>query len=103
MNEVKVIAQRYAKFGVTTSMVKAIIRSGVQSGLSRRVAILGARLALSTEFHQHEYFTAEDVAAITGETVEEVNQRIDENKDELLRTGGIVQVKPAPYLRGLTQ
>jgi hypothetical protein len=103
MNEAKMIAQRYAKFGVTVSMVKAIIRSGVQNGLSRRGATIGARLALSREFHQHECFTAEDIAAVTGETVDEVNQRIEKNKDALMSMGGLVQAKSAPYIKGLPQ
>lgn len=97
MNEAKQIAKRFAKYGVTTSWVKAMVRDGQSHGMSRRVALIGARLALAQEFGQHEYFTPEDVAAVTGETVQEVIQRIEENRDELERIGGLVQVRPGAH------
>lgn len=97
MNEAKQIAKRFAKYGVTTSLVKTIVRNGQAHGMSRKVALIGARLALAQEFGQHEYFTPEDVAAVTGETVQEVIQRMEENKDELERIGGLVQMRPGSH------
>lgn len=93
------IAQRYSKYGVTPIDCMSIYNSGVEMGISEESAVIGLRLALSNRFNEHEYFTSADVAAVTGETVEEVNQRIEENKDELMKNGSIVEVSsPIPDL-----
>ncbi len=93
------IAQRYAKYGVTLIECMSIYNSGVEFGISEESAVIGLRLALANKFNEHEYFTSEDVAAVTGETVEEINQRIEENKEELMNNGSIVEVSsPIPDL-----
>ncbi|MDE5619602.1 MAG: hypothetical protein K2O29_04170 [Ruminococcus sp.] len=93
------IAQRYSKYGVTLMECISIYNSGVEFGISEESAVIGLRLALSNKFNEHEYFTSADVATITGETVEEVNQRIEENKEELMNNGSVVEVSsPIPDL-----
>lgn len=62
-------------------------------------AVIGLRLALAERFNEHDYFTSEDVAIVTGASVEEVNQHIEENKEELMNNGSIVEVSsPVPGL-----
>ncbi len=86
------IAARYKKFGITPEFVQELVRSGMAHGFSRNKALTGARLALSTEYGVHEYFTPQDVAEALGTTVEEVNRIVKENEDELMAKGGIVKV-----------
>lgn len=93
------VAERYAKYGVTLTDCINIYNGGLVCGISEESAVIGLRLGLSKRFNEHEYFTSEDVAVITGETVEEVNQRIEDNKEELLNNGSIVEVSsPLPGL-----
>lgn len=70
------IAARYRRFGITADIVNIIVNDGIQKGMTRKAALIGVRYALSKAYNQHEYFTSQDVAEITGESVEEVNQHI---------------------------
>ncbi len=90
------IAARYKQFGVTERLIKDIVRSGLEHGFSYKAALVGARLALATEYNQHEYFTAEDVAEVTGQTVEEVKALIEQNKDDFFQNGYISEVQFKP-------
>jgi CRP-like cAMP-binding protein len=90
------IAHRYKQFGVDEALVNMIVQSGIDHGLTRKASLIGARMCLIEQFKQHEYFTAEDIAEVTGESVETVNHTIEERKDELLQSGGMVEVRPAP-------
>lgn len=93
------VAKKYAKYGVTLTDCINIYNSGLANQISEESAVIGLRLGLSHHFNEHEYFTSEDVAIITGETVEQVNQRIEENKEELMKNGSIVEVSsPLPGL-----
>ncbi len=97
--KIEEIAKRYAKHGVTLTDCINVYNSGLANQISEESAVIGLRLALSHHFNEHEYFTSEDVAVITGETVEEVNQRIEDNKEELMQNGSIVEVSsPLPGL-----
>lgn len=40
----------------------------------------------------NDYFTAADIALVTGQTEEEVNKFVESNEDELLKMGAIVEV-----------
>ncbi len=86
------VAKRYSKYGVTLAECINIYNSGLANQISEESAVIGLRLALSHNFHEHEYFTSEDIAVVTGETVEQVNQRIEENKEELMKNGSIIEV-----------
>jgi len=98
IKELERIYRNYAKYGITMQNLTDIVKSR-PDGISEKGATIGIRLALSNEYKEHEYFTVQDVAEITGETVEEVNKRIEENKDELMQSGGIVEV--SSLLNGL--
>lgn len=93
------IAARYKQFGVTEQLIKDIVADGLELGLSRKVALVGVRLALGDKFNQEEYFTAEDIAEATGQTIEEVDVLIEQNKDEFLQKGYIAEVQFAPPLK----
>ena len=97
MTEEQRIAARYKQFGITLSIVQRIVLDGIAHGFSRKAALTGARLALSREFGVQEYFTPEDIAEALGTTVEEVNRLIEENKDELIKNGGIAEVTYADF------
>lgn len=86
------VADRYAKHGVTLTDCINIYNAGLANQINEESAVIGLRLALSQHFNEHEYFTSEDVAIVTGESVEQVNLRIEENKEELMNNGSIVEV-----------
>lgn len=90
-NELKRIAKRYKKYGVTLDDLKILFKQSPDE-MTEEARCIGLRLALSHEFNEREYFTSADVATVTGETVEEVNKRIEENEDELLKNGSIVKL-----------
>lgn len=93
------IAKDYSKYGVTFEECAMVYNSGIASGINPKAAVVGLRLGLSRFYNTYEYFTSEDVAAITGETVEQVNKCIEDNKDELLQNGHIIEVSsPLPFL-----
>lgn len=97
--KLKKIAKRYAKHGVTFGECAEIYNSGIANGISEDAAVVGLRLGLARTFGVNEYFTSEDVAAITGETVEQVEKRIEDNKEELMSNGSIIEVSsPLPGL-----
>lgn len=99
MEELEAIANRYSKYGVTLALVLQLYKSGMDNGISSNASVIGIRMALAGEYKEREYFTAADVAEVTGETVEEVNKRIEENKEELFKEGGLIEVSsPLPGL-----
>lgn len=95
------IAKKYSKYGVTLADCVTIYISGIKKGINEKAAVIGVRYILSLAYNVHEIFTSEDVATITGETVEQVNRRIDENKNEMVKNGYIIE--PSKYLPFLPQ
>lgn len=97
--QLKRIAKNYSKYGVTLEECIEVYESGIRAGISEESAVIGLRLGLSKVYNVHEYFTSEDVATVTGATVEEVNKHIEDNKEELMKNGGIIQLSsPIPGL-----
>ena len=47
----------------------------------------GLRMSLASAFNEHEYFSLDDVMAITGESREELLQRIEQCRQELIEVG----------------
>lgn len=95
------VAKDYSKYGVTFDDCVAVYNSGIANGINARAAVVGLRFGLSKVYNTHEYFTIEDVAAVTGETVEQVTKRIEDNKEELMQDGSIIEVSST--LSGLFQ
>ena len=78
----------YREYGVT----KADLTSAVESGISNHSLSLDAvynclRMSLASAFGVHEYFTTDDVMKITGESKEELLQRIEQYRKELIEAG----------------
>lgn len=93
------IAKKYAKHGVDMTDCINLYNMGLPLYKSEEAAVVCLRLALAERFNEHDYFTSEDVAVVTGVSVEEVNQHIEENKEELMNNGSIVEVSsPIPGL-----
>lgn len=81
----------YSKYGITEKIIVDAMNDGINNyGLSVNAVYNGLRMALSTTAakEEHEYFTVEDVMSITGETREEVIQRIEEMRKEIENQGG---------------
>ena len=62
------IYKRYQEHGVTLQEVIGVYNSAIEYEVPPQQAIIGVRLALANTYGEHELFTVEDVAAITGET-----------------------------------
>lgn len=76
------------KYGVSRETFFNMLKSGIDEyGFSVRAAYIGVKMMLAEQTGEHEYFTSEDIAEITGETVEEVNARIEELGTELQAQG----------------
>ncbi len=90
-NQLIKIAKKYSEYGVTLADCITIYNSGIKKGINEKAAVIGVRFALSLTYNVHEIFTSEDVAAVTGETVEQVNRHIEENKDEMVKNGYIIE------------
>ena len=78
----------YAKYGVTRAELEPIIDDGIQNyDLSLEAIYSGLRMSLASAFNEHEYFSLDDVMTITGESQEELLQRIERCRQELIEAG----------------
>ena len=84
---VKNILFTYAKHGITETTVRSILQSGLNLGLSLNACYNGMRMQLAMMTDEHELFTTEDVAEMTGETKEELSARIEQYRQELIEAG----------------
>lgn len=82
------ILANYSKYGVTKGELIQAIDDGIQNyNLSLEAIYSGLRMSLATAFGEREYFSIGDVMAITGESREEVLQRIEQCRQELIEAG----------------
>lgn len=78
----------YGKYGVTRAELEPIVDDGTQNyDLSLEAIYSGLRMSLASAFSEHEYFSLDDVMAITGESREELLQRIEQCRQELIEAG----------------
>lgn len=67
------------KYGVSRKWFADMLKSGIDNhGFSVRAAYLGIKMAMSEFTGEEEIFTSMDVCEITGETLEQVNKRIED-------------------------
>ena len=85
----------YGKYGYSREQFKVMLDNGVQLGLTVRGAYICVKMIASERTGEQELFTSADIAEITGETVEEVNKRIEELGEELQAAG----LNPDDYYR----
>ncbi len=78
----------YGKYGITRAELTHSIDSGINDyNLSLEAIYSGLRMSLASAFNEHEYFTLDDVTAITGESREELLQRIEQCRQKLIEAG----------------
>lgn len=78
----------YGKYGVTRAELEPIIDDGIQNyDLSLEAIYSGLRMSLAFAFNEHKYFSLDDVMAITGESREELLQRIEQCRQEMIKAG----------------
>lgn len=90
MNKETVISNilaSYSRYGVTRENLQPMIEDGIKRGLSLQTIYNGLRMSLASAFGEHEYFTLDDVMEITGESREELLQRIEQCREELIEAG----------------
>lgn len=46
--ELKRLAKRYKKYGVTLDLLKQVYKSGIDNGMSEKASLIGVRLGLSS-------------------------------------------------------
>ena len=92
--EILRLSQRYAQHGISLSLIRGLVWSGVKSGLDERSSLLGVRLALATELGEMDYFSLEDVQHALGMTEQELQEGLKEIGVEPCR------VSPAPWITG---
>ena len=89
LKELKKIEDRYSKYGIFLPQLINLVETSPDA-VSERAAILGIRMALAQEYHERDYFTIEDVMEITGETEEEVRQRMKELNVETVEIRSLI-------------
>ena len=78
----------YGKYGITRAELEPIVDDGIQNyDLSLEAIYSGLRMSLASAFDEHEYFSLDDVMAITGESREELLQSMEQCRQELIEAG----------------
>lgn len=77
----------YGKYGYTRSQFKDMLCTGLEHGLTVYGAYIGVKMIAAEYTGEQELFTSQDIAELTGETVQEVNERIEEYGEELKAVG----------------
>ena len=92
------LAKKYEKFGISFRNITRVVNSLVAEGLSHKAAIVTVRMELGNHFNVPEYFTADEIAEITGSTTDQVIEYVNEHTDDLLKSGIIAEIKSTPHL-----
>ena len=80
--------EKYGKYGCEREFLGDLLNSGIgEHEFSVRAAYNGIRMSLAHFTGEHELFSIEDVMEITGESREEILDRIEEYRAELAATG----------------
>ena len=81
------LCEKYNRFGFEREFLAGLLNSGVGEQFSVKAAYNGIRMCLAHETGEHELFSIEDVMEITGESREEILDRIEEFREELTAAG----------------
>ena len=82
------ILANYGKYGITKEELQRMVENGMKNyDLTLDAIYNGLRMSLASAFGEHEYFSLDDVMAITGESREELLQRIEQCRQELIEAG----------------
>lgn len=81
------LCANYGKYGISRKEFSDLLKDGVARGFSVKAAYNGIKISIAFNTGDHEYFSVDDVAEITGETREEVLGRIEEMRSQMLARG----------------
>ena len=81
------IVNNYGKYGITREGIEPLIDSGVSEGFSYDLVYLTIKAELSKLVGEEFHCTSEDMARAFGVSLEEVNQMIEESREELIASG----------------
>lgn len=80
--------EKYGKYGYEREFLADLLNSGIgEHEFGVRAAYNGIRMSLAQFTGEHELFSIEDVMEITGESREEILERIEECREELTAAG----------------
>ena len=88
------LAKRYGQYGFDYDKLEEMFN--IDNAMTDEAVLAMMRFTLAHEFHQEEYFTVEDIAAMWDISVEEAEKMISEHEDELMANGGMVSVSFTP-------
>ncbi|MFR3138689.1 MAG: hypothetical protein ACLTPC_01425 [Lacrimispora saccharolytica] len=82
------LCAKYSIFGFEREFLAELLNNGIgEHEFSVRTAYNGIRMSLAQFTGEHELFSIEDVMEITGESREEILDRIEECREELTAAG----------------
>ena len=81
------LVTNYGKYGITREVIKPLIDDGVAEGFTCDLIYLTLEAELSGLAGQEFFCTSEDMARVFNMPVEEMNQIIEEAKEELIAAG----------------
>ena len=82
------LCEKYNRFGFEREFLAGLLNNGIgEREFSVRAAYNGIRMCLAHETGEHELLSIEDVMEITGESREEILERIEECREELTAAG----------------
>lgn len=82
------LCANYGKFGYGRDLFKQLLLDGISHGLSVKSAYNAIRMSLADYVGEHEYFSVDDVAEMIGVSQEEVISEIEQQREEILKSGG---------------
>ena len=77
----------YKKYGVTEKMINDLIDSGIAAGQNYDGIYLGIKLVLSEIYDEEFYCTSSEAAKAFGISDDEMDQLIEESREELIAAG----------------
>lgn len=81
------IINNYDKYGMTREIIEPLVDSGVAEGFTYDLIYLTLKAELSKLVGEEFFCTAEDMAKAFNMSVDEMNQIIEESREELLAAG----------------
>ena len=81
------ILVNYGEYGITKDLIEAIIDSGRKEGLTYDFIYLGLDAELSKRYGKKFYCSSSDVARAFNVSEDEMNQIIEEARQELIEAG----------------
>lgn len=81
------LTNNYGKYGLTAELINTLIDGGLADGLNLDAVYLMLRMTLAMQFGEHEYASTQEIAAAMELSVEEVNQLVEQTREDLIAAG----------------